>query len=772
VKTELLFVRHQLLAALCACVCLSAFSCAAARDVHYGAVTDAAIMKCDELHWRGRHNESNACYADLIRSDTDAATKAEAAWALNNLKQANEWFRTALAASPDDHATKVRWGDLFAASHQNGEAMNIYREVLAKDPDNAFATLGAASVLVDRFEDAANAYLEPLISGQIANDGALAGAWLLLARIALENGNFDEASAALLQAEAIITRNDWPPLEIYALRASSDLLNNVENDQWTELSLAYNPRYGGIFATPAHFYVITRRYRAAIDLYQKAVDTDPSLASAHEELGINLLRDNQMTRARNHLELAYELDPFSPKAVNSLRLMDSYGNFRLIDDRPDEAGEVPVTLRLHKDEAAAIAPFAITLTRDSIAVFSDRYDFDLSEPVIVEMYPDHEDFAVRTAGMPGLGILGATFGYVIAMDSPSSRPPEQFQWGTTLWHELAHVFTLEATNHLVPRWFSEGISVFEEWRSGPNPGVRIPMSVYNAMREDRFLPIADLDEGFLRPSYEQQVIVSYMQAGLVCDYINRHYGTARLREFLYAYRDGLQTSEVIATVLAISPQEFDTAFAEHVASEHAAVLAKLDDWQHTQTTISNKLAASEWADVVNLAQALIEIIPQYVEADSPYLSLAKAYEELGQQAEAIVALETYWHNGGFMPDALQRLAQWLEAAGRPADAIAVLQSINLVDPLDLDLHGKLGDMLLAADRADEALREFEIAVALQPHDMATAWYRLAQAHYRLGDAEQTQNHLLLALDIAPNFRPAQRLLLQLAGDESQQETNQ
>ncbi|MDH5309436.1 MAG: hypothetical protein OEY08_05700, partial [Gammaproteobacteria bacterium] len=96
---------------------------------------------------------------------------------------------------------------------------------------------------------------------------------------------------------------------------------------------------------------------------------------------------------------------------------------------------------------------------------------------IIEMYPDHEDFAVRTAGMPGLGILGATFGYVIAMDSPSARSTDEFQWGTTLWHELAHVFTLEATGHLVPRWFSEGVSVLEEWRSGPQPGVHIPLSV-------------------------------------------------------------------------------------------------------------------------------------------------------------------------------------------------------------------------------------------------------------------------------------------------------
>ena len=70
---------------------------------------------------------------------------------------------------------------------------------------------------------------------------------------------------------------------------------------------------------------------------------------------------------------------------------------------------------------------------------------------------------VRSLGMPGVGILGVTFGYLFAMDSPSGHPDASYHWGTTLWHEMAHVFTLEASNHFVPRWFSEGISVFGEY---------------------------------------------------------------------------------------------------------------------------------------------------------------------------------------------------------------------------------------------------------------------------------------------------------------------
>jgi tetratricopeptide (TPR) repeat protein len=744
---------------------------AQARDIHYGAVTDADLIACDRLQWTGQVDASGNCYASLLRTSGSLAVRAEAAWALNDKQAANNWFKEAMRENPDDVTTRVRWGDLYADSHQDAEAMDIYREALERDGHHEFALLGAARVLAGSFDDAASAFLKPLLSEPTTSDGARLGAFLLSARIALENGNRDEALATLDDAAEIVTRNDWPPLEIYALRAAADLLNNVADSDWTAKSLAYNPYYGGIYEVPAHFYVITRRYRAAIDLYQKAVDIEPGLASAHEELGVNLLRDNQVSRARTHLVTAYNQDPFSPVAVNTLRLLDSFENFTLINDPeiPDDRGLVPVTFRLHKEEAAAIAPYATRLARDSIEEFTDRYDFALREPVIIEMYPDHEDFAVRTAGMPGLGILGATFGYVVAMDSPSGRPPEQFQWGTTLWHEMAHVFTLEASNHLVPRWFSEGVSVFEEWRSGPNPGVRIPLSVYTAINDGRLLPVAELDEGFLRPTYEGQIIVSYMQAGLVCQYIDQAFGARALGTLLYKYRDGLQTAAAIEEVLDITQEAFDRDFEQFVRSEHGAILDNIEDWARTQMSIEHKISEDDWTGIVELAKHLLDLLPAYVEPDSPYLSLAAAYDELGQRQQAIAALEKFWRRGGYSPEALKRLAGWLYEEGRGALAIDVLQSVNLVDPLDQELHGGLGDMLLEAGRADEALTEYSIALALDPHDKATANYRMANAYHQLGNDKESQDFLLQALDVAPNFRPAQRLLLDLmrAGSDNQ-----
>jgi tetratricopeptide (TPR) repeat protein len=734
-----------------------------ARDIHYGAVDHPDLIACDRLYWRGETQESTLCYERLLQSRAPLPIRAEAAWALNDLKTANRMFQQVLREQPDDVVSRTRWGDLYADSHNFSEAMNIYREALSTDSSYTFARLGAARVLVGSFDDAANNYLEPLLTDSDVAGGARTGAWLLVARLALENGDREKALAALDEAEGFLTTNDWPLLEIYALRASADLLNNDSDSPWTARSLKYNPSYGSIYSTPAHFYVIMRRYRDAIELYQKAIDIEPGLASAHEDMGVNLLRDNQFSRARRHLEIAHDKDPFSPKAVNTLRLLDSLENFSLIHDpaTPGKAGELPITLRLHKEEAAVLASYAIKLTRESIAEFTERYGFELREPVVIEMYPDHEDFAVRTGGMPGLGILGATFGYVVAMDSPSGRSPEEFQWGTTLWHEMAHVFTLEATDHLVPRWFSEGISVFEEWRSGPHRGVRIPISVYLAIKEGRMLPVADLDQGFVRPSYENQVIVSYMQAGLVCRFIDQKFGAEKLTALLYKFADGLKTRDAVEAALGITADEFDREFRTFVESEHGHILDNLDQWHRTQLTMMQRFDTSDWHGAIKAAEQMLDVFPNYTEPDSPYLVIASAYENLGEQESAMAALETFKARGGYEPDALMRLANWMYGKGRIAESIEVLQNVIMVEPLDRTVHGKLGDMLLESGDAAAALREFEVALALEPHDKATAYYRLAQAYYQTGKTDEARDKLLLALDVAPGFRPAQRLLLEL-----------
>jgi tetratricopeptide (TPR) repeat protein len=735
---------------------------ASAYEIDYAADRPAELVACDASRFRGQRGEAASCYASLLASDTDVRIKAEASWATGNIVTANEYFREAVATYPEDPRTRVRWGKLFETTFaEQSIFVPLYQEALALDETYPPGILAIAELAADRFEGQAREYVSRLLDIDADNIGA----HLLLARMELEVGNLEAAEATLDRALELIESRDLPPVEVYALRASVDLLNDVFDSPWIDRALEYNPRYGNAYAIPAYFFVITRRYREAIDFYQRAVGIEPTLYAAHTELGVNLLRENRIDEAYDHLMTAYDGEGgySSDKTVNTLRLIDSFDNFTVEAYNAETlpaGGGAGVILRLHEDETPILTPYVLELINDSIETFSERYAFEPAEPIIAELYPVANDFSVRTAGLPGIGLLGVTFGYLVAMNSPPPGLNGDFHWGTTLWHEIAHVFTLEATNHLVPRWFSEGISVYEEWSTGPLAGRHIPSHVLQAMSEDLFLPIAELDEGFIRPKYENQVIVSYMQAGLICEYIAATWGQEALRTMLERYREGDETPAAIEAALAISTEEFDSRFQAHVDAEFGAVLDNLEAWTEAQMEMQEAAARADWETVRGAAETAIELFPAYVDPGSAYIFLARAKREAGDLVAARAALQDYWQRGGYDPGALMQLARWLIEAGDTATATEVLEATVLVSPLDETVHAELGDLLLEQRPAD-ALTEFTVLAALEPHDQASVNLRLAKAHLALEDADKATEYLLYALEIAPHYREAQQLLLEI-----------
>ncbi len=744
---------------------LAGATAAQALTIEYSLDRPEALVACDRQSYRGARAEAAACYRSLLAQSTDNRIKADAARAVGDVRGANAFFQTAINEHPDDPALRTRWGELFFATHQNNEAIKLFQEALKLDPKYAPAKIGLAKVAAGRFEDKTVEWAKQVIDE--SPDQALE-AHLILARAALEDGSLEAADDALDEALELAEEQERSPLEIYALKASLDLLRGTTASRWTDRALQLNPGYGNAYAIPAHFYVITRRYREAIELLQKAVQIEPDLYDAHAELGINLLRENKLDEARPHLELAYRGDPFSAPLVNTLRLIDSFDNFVVTQHPPKPAdpgsGAAPnpgVILRLHKDEAKVLEPYVLELVNNTIDTYTKRYGFTLEQPVIVELYPDHDDFAVRIAGLPGIGLLGVTFGYVVAMDSPTGRADASFHWGTTLWHEMAHVFTLEATNHLVPRWFSEGVSVYEEWSTGPLPGRHIPVTVLAAIKEDKFLPVAELDRGFIRPTYEAQVIVSYMQAGLICEYIAGRFGQKALERMLGEFRNGKGTAEAIQSALGISPSEFDEHFAGYVEQQLGAVLEQLEPWQQKQAELHEAVEKEDWRAAVPKAAEAIALFPDYVDEGSPYIAKARAHRELGETSLATSTLLEYRSRGGHDPDALMALARSLRDAQRADEALDVFEDVLMVAPLRAEVHREYGDLLVAANRPRDALVEYRALLAMDPQDLAEAHYRLAKTYVAVDDKAKGREHLLYALEIAPHYREAQQLLLEV-----------
>jgi len=744
----------------------------AAQNIEYDPLRSPQLRACDDLQQHGRLEPARQCYS-RAGSSSDLLTQAEALWALGDVKRANGVFQEAARINERNARVRVRWGRLFLSTHQFDSALALFQEALKLAPNDEQARLGMAKVFAEQFQGEARPVLEQVLS----SNAELPEAHLLSARMYVEEGQFEAADKALDRAERLVEAQQLPPLDVWSLRAMVDVSQRGQaRPQWLERALAYNPRYGGIYQDLALFEVTRRKYKEAKVLLEKAVQVQPELWSAHAEQGANLLRLGEIDAARAALKIAYSGDPFSATTVNTLRLLDRADEFTTISSKftiPKLAGggELPVELKLRLDrkEAAALRPYVEQLSRDSVTLFARRYGFEPREPITVELYPRHDDFAVRVAALPGIGLLGVTFGYLLAMDSPSGRATGEFHWGSTLWHEMAHVFTLEVTDHRVPRWLSEGISVFEEWRTGPTPGVAVTPDVIAAFKSDKFLPIADLDSGFIRPKYPNQIQVSYMQAGLICLFVEQRWGFDKVVTLLKQFTRDTTTRAAVETTFKISTGEFDQQFNAFVRERYARILPRIEDWQKSYKAANQAIEASKWAEALEPARSAIDVYPEYTGPGSAYLLMARAQDKSGQRPAAIAALLEYRKAGGWDPDALRELSGWLEAAGRADEEASVLTSLNYSDPLNPTQHAKLGERLLARGKPDQSLREFQVQLALESADPALASFGVARALRALGDNTGSRRYLLDALATAPHYKPAQELLLKMIQERSKDE---
>lgn len=734
----------------------AAGTCWGQRGEERGARPET-LKPCDLHHDRGRVAEAVGCYREVVR-EGEIAAQAEAYWMLGDLKAANERFREAVRLDPENPDLRVRWGHLYVTSHQDQEAAALFQEALEIDDQHVPAKLGMARVLATRFDSKAiEAVQEALKERPRQAEGHL-----LLARMALEEGDAEKARGALDTALKEALALQIAPLETYSLLASLEMLEGNRDNEWVRKALEYNPRYGEVYAEQAHFYVITRRYREATERLRKAVRISPRLWRAHAELGVNLMREGFDEEGSRHLEIAYEGDPYSAKTVNTLRLLDKYDRFETFSsDTVTVNGEPRAMIRLDRDEADLLRPYVLDLTERAIDVFTAKYGFELQRPVRVELYPNHDDFAVRTMAMPGIGLLGVTFGYVVAMDSPSGREPGGFHWGTTLWHELAHVFTLESTEHLVPRWYSEGISMYEEWMADPRWGETVTPEFIAAVREDKMLPIAELDRGFIRPRYPGQVAISYMQAGYVCRFIAERWGETKLVELLKGFAADEPTDSNLETVLSMETEDFDRRFDDYLKQSLGPALDGMARWRRNLKQALEAARKEDWEAVLDPARTAKEAYPQFVGSGCSYVLLARAYDETADREAAIEELQAYEQCGGRDPETLRKLARWLDEAGRSNEAVHTLEGLLYNWPQDEETHTRLGELYLDAGTTRKALREFRAVLALDPLDRAAAEFNVARAYVKMGDPARARLHVLQALERAPTFRPALQLLMQV-----------
>src|SRR5262249_32254359 len=266
-----------------------------------------------------------------------------------------------------------------------------------------------------------------------------------------------------------------------------------------------------------HFATQTRRYSESVAFLNQALKLSPDQWSSHLALGMGLLRMGKIEEGRAEVEKTFEGDPFNIWAKNTLDLLDAMKEYR-------ETKHGDFIIKADAKESGVLAPYAAELLDEAKAKLSAKYKFTPRAPISVEIFPNHEDFAVRALGLPGLGALGVCFGQVIAQDSPSARPSGQFNWGSTLWHEYTHVITLQATDHLIPRGVCEGVSVHEDRSGRPGWGEDWHIESIKPFASNRCFAIATLDNGFIRPKRADDIPLAYFEASQICHFIEERFG--------------------------------------------------------------------------------------------------------------------------------------------------------------------------------------------------------------------------------------------------------
>ena len=673
--------------------------------------------------------------------------------------EAVQLYEQAAKLDPADDRPKLEEASLFLEKYNSTDAQDLLREVLARTPGHPDALLLEARAKKFDGSDEALALVRRALA--VAPDHVPARVFLAELLLGLEDyaGAAREAGRALALNPA--------SLEALAVLAATDMLSGDDAgfQDASRRALALDPRGSALYVTAAEMAVEHRRYREAADLARRGLALDSTDWSAWAELGMNQFRLGEVAAARASLERAFKGDPFNVWVKNTLDLLDTYPQY------VERAGP-RVRFFLHGDEADLIALYAAPLAEEAFDSLSRRYGYRPPGPIRMEMFPRQADFSVRTVGLAGLGALGVSFGEQLAMASPAAARGES-NWGATLWHELAHTFTLGASRNRVPRWLTEGLSVYEERHARPGWGQHLTLSFAQAYNRGDVLSVSRLNEGFVRPKYPEQVIHSYYEASLVVEFVEQRRGFEAIRRMLAAYGSGRAPDQVTRDVLGTTPEQLDRDFdvwvRQRFARELAAAGTGPDDPGSYLRLLSQgrqQLTGGRLEEARRTLLQARDAFPELAAPGSAYHLLADVAERAADKAEAAAELERAFALDAEDYDGIVRAARLRLAMGDTLRAAAALDAAMYVRPYDPAVHELLAAACTSLQRFDAAVRERRALVALRPVDLAGARYQLALALARAGRAAEARAEVLRALELAPDFAAAQELLLRLSGGGS------
>jgi tetratricopeptide (TPR) repeat protein len=698
---------------------------------------------------------------------------ARAAVYLEREEDANRLFQQATRLEPANWTLYIPWGELFLEKYNTADARSVFDDALKSNRRAAPALLGLARCTAEQDVSAAIGLVHQASGINPHSPAAIA----LLGELLLAMG--DEKSAA---AHIDRLRREHP-LYVSGIALSAMLAdrNNdaAKRDQLCREAVASNRFDGEVYLRLGEDSARRYLFRDSVEHFRRALEIDPENWQAHAGLGISLSRLADEKGAREHLETAFKHNPFNVLVGNMLNLFDEMASY-------DTVRTAHFILRMSPTDKAVIGRTAGALSERAYAAMAPRYNVTVSKPVVVEIFPSHDDFAVRCFGLPGAQFfLGICFGPLITMNSPRARERGSFNWQETLWHEIAHVLHLQLTENRLPRWLAEGISGYEAARANPawDMNMELPMAQAFSGKGKPLLPLRDLDGGFTKDP--QTAILAYYQASQIIWFIEEKHGFQKVLDLLAQFRRGAKTAEAVQSVLDQTPEAFDTDVHKFLSRKFSKPEVDFSRRHNPSTDEATRLIelrrlatenpknffaqlqygsalldAGKFSDAERYLRQARELFPAYVEEGNTYTKLAALYEKQNRRAEAIAQLEAMLARAAKDVDAAIKLAGWHLDAKNYQRAAAALDVAISIFPYDVEIQRKRGMASMALNKPLEASRAFAALLALDPPDRAEAHCLLAEAYLRSGHRKQAKSEAVAALEIAPQYDKALEILMQ------------
>ena len=683
-------------------------------------------------------------------------------------------YAVAQKAAPTLREVYLARGELALEKHDFALAAKAFAEGSEKIPNDSDLLFGTARA----FEDGnRRAMLEALELALKANPRHVPA--LLLQVDHQVDAEAYEAASKLLDRVATISPGHP---ELFAYRA---VLAHLAG-QPDEANLARATALRAVPKQPRVDFLIGRklsqkyRFAEGAASQRRALTLDPDYLPAKAQLASDLLRLGNEEEGWPLITEVNAADGYDVEAYNLVTLRDTLATYAVLKN---EHFSIRMTQR-ESDLYGLRVLDLLTRARDRLV---ERYGVELAEPTLVDIFGDQKDFAVRTFGLPDIeGFLGVCFGRVITANSPAATGTGKgVNWESVLWHEYCHVVTLQFTQNKMPRWLSEGISVFEERQADPGWGMRMTPRYWEMIRGGDLSPIAELSSVFLSPPTPEHVQFAYFQSSLVVEFFIERFGFDALKGVLRSLRVGVPINQAIErhTVamdslereFAAFAQGRATAFAREVVMQkppmpllRAESSAELKDWLAKNpdnftglTALARQAAADKrWSDVLPLADRLIQLVPDHVGLDSAYGLRVEALRETGDRAGERDALVAWTPRTDGAVNAYLRL---MDLAAEQKDWSTVVRSAErflAVNPLVAAPYERLAAAADAQADLAGAAGAWKTLLRLDPPNPSDVHYQLADVLHRAGDPE-ARRHLLAALEDAPRHRAALALLLRL-----------